>query len=67
MAAIEVSLFVDKPHARVFAVTILAIGLFARGLVIERSEKKKAAGASSIPASHPHPDRTGCAKRGSFQ
>ena len=53
--AIQVSLFVDKPHARVFAVTILAIGLFARGSVIERPEKKKAAGASPIPVSHPHP------------
>jgi amino acid transporter/nucleotide-binding universal stress UspA family protein len=42
MAAIEVSLFVDKPHARVFAVTILAVGLVLRGLAAERAAKKKA-------------------------
>jgi nucleotide-binding universal stress UspA family protein len=41
MAAIEVSLFVDKPHARIFAVTILAIGLVLRGLASERAAKKR--------------------------
>lgn len=40
MAAIEISLFWDKPHARVFAVTILAIGLVLRGLAAERAGKK---------------------------
>ncbi|MCX6911162.1 MAG: universal stress protein [Verrucomicrobia bacterium] len=40
MLAIEVSLFVDKPNARVFAVTVLAVGLILRGLVKERKEKK---------------------------
>ena len=40
MLAIEISLFVDKPHARVFAVTVLAVGLILRGLVKERKEKK---------------------------
>jgi amino acid transporter/nucleotide-binding universal stress UspA family protein len=43
MAAIEVSLFVDKPHARVFAVTVLAAGLVLRGLARERAGKKKVA------------------------
>ena len=43
MAAIEVSLFVDKPHARYFAVTILVIGLILRGLASERAAKKQAA------------------------
>jgi nucleotide-binding universal stress UspA family protein len=43
MAAIEVSLFVDKPHARVFAVTVLAVGLILRGLASERVSKKKRA------------------------
>ncbi|PYL80543.1 MAG: universal stress protein UspA [Verrucomicrobia bacterium] len=36
MAAIEISLLVDKPNARYFAVTILAVGLILRGLVQER-------------------------------
>jgi amino acid transporter/nucleotide-binding universal stress UspA family protein len=42
MAAIEVSLFVDKPHARAFAVTVLAVGLILRGLATERAGKRKA-------------------------
>jgi amino acid transporter/nucleotide-binding universal stress UspA family protein len=42
MAAIEVSLLVDKPNARYFAVTILAVGLILRGLVQERRMKKQA-------------------------
>ena len=33
MAAIEMSLLIDKPNARYFAVTILAVGLILRGLV----------------------------------
>src|SRR5947207_4913981 len=39
MAAIEVSLLIDKPNARYFAVTILAVGLILRGLVQERRMK----------------------------
>src|SRR5438105_15024754 len=42
MAAIELSLFYDKPHARVFAVTVLAVGLILRGLASERAAKGKA-------------------------
>ena len=42
MAAIEMSLLVDKPNARYFAVTILAVGLILRGLVQERRMKKDA-------------------------
>jgi amino acid transporter len=41
MAAIEVSLFVDKPNARLFAATILVFGLILRGLVTERAQKKE--------------------------
>src|SRR5213075_1361106 len=41
MAAIEFSLLVDKPNARYFAVTILAVGLILRGLVQERRMKKQ--------------------------
>jgi amino acid transporter/nucleotide-binding universal stress UspA family protein len=50
MAAIEFSLLVDKPNARYFAVTILAVGLILRGLVFERRMKKEAA---RIPATIP--------------
>jgi amino acid transporter/nucleotide-binding universal stress UspA family protein len=45
MAAIEISLLTDKPNARYFAVTILAVGLILRGLVQERRMKKEAAPA----------------------
>jgi amino acid transporter/nucleotide-binding universal stress UspA family protein len=41
MAAIEISLLIDKPTARYFAVTILAAGLILRGLVQERRMKKE--------------------------
>src|SRR5256714_4527414 len=40
MAAIEMSLLIDKPNARYFAVSILAVGLILRGLVQERRMKK---------------------------
>src|SRR3984893_5213391 len=40
MATIELSLFVDKPNARLFAATILVFGLILRGLVTERAQKK---------------------------
>jgi amino acid transporter/nucleotide-binding universal stress UspA family protein len=49
MAAIEMSLLIDKPNARYFAVTILAVGLILRGLVQERRAKKEAV----IPAAPP--------------
>ncbi len=39
------SLLIDKPNARYFAVTILAVGLILRGLVQERRMKKQAAPA----------------------
>src|SRR5207249_8283539 len=45
MAAIEMSLLIDMPKARYFAVTSLAIGLILRGLVFERRMKKEAAPA----------------------
>jgi amino acid transporter/nucleotide-binding universal stress UspA family protein len=41
MLFIEISLLVDKPHARVFAVTVLAVGLILRGLVHEHANKKE--------------------------
>jgi amino acid transporter/nucleotide-binding universal stress UspA family protein len=42
MFAIEMSLLIDKPNARYFAVTILAVGLILRGLAQERRAKKEA-------------------------
>ena len=41
MFAIEMSLLIDKPNARYFAVTILAVGLILRGLVQERRARKR--------------------------
>ena len=48
MAAIEISLLIDKPNARYFAVTILAVGLILRGLVQERRMKKEARKAFGV-------------------
>ena len=51
MAAIEISLFVDKPNARIFAFTVLAMGLILRGLAKESAERKaKAARNSAMEA-----------------
>jgi nucleotide-binding universal stress UspA family protein len=49
MAAIELSLLIDKPNARYFAVTILAVGLILRGLVLERRMKKEARRVFAAP------------------
>jgi amino acid transporter/nucleotide-binding universal stress UspA family protein len=43
MAAIEVSLFIDKPNARLFALTVLAVGLILRGLASERAQRRRRA------------------------
>ena len=51
MLAIEISLFIDKPNARIFAVSILAIGLIMRGLAREHAERRKA--ALPVPALAP--------------
>ena len=51
MAAIEISLLVDKPNARYFAITILVIGLILRGLVLERRMKKEAKRVFAAPSS----------------
>ena len=58
MLAIEISLFWDKPGARVFAVTVLAIGLILRGLASEFSRKKK----TMAPVSTPMPMPAGTAE-----
>ncbi len=49
MAAIEISLLIDKPNARYFAVTILAAGLILRGLVQESRMKKAATAPEALP------------------
>jgi nucleotide-binding universal stress UspA family protein len=49
MAAIEMSLLIDKPNARYFAVTILAVGLILRGLAQERRMKKEKPAVTPIP------------------
>ena len=54
MLAIELSLFVEKDHARNFALGVLAIGFILRGLAAENTRRKKAeaqAAAASQPAS----------------
>jgi amino acid transporter len=54
MLSIEVSLFIDKPNARIFAVSILAVGLVLRGLVAEAGKKKELAAAMATPAQQPN-------------
>jgi amino acid transporter/nucleotide-binding universal stress UspA family protein len=56
MAAIEMSLLIDKPNARYFAVTILAVGLILRGLVQERRMKKEAKTAPALAPEKLHVD-----------
>ena len=41
MSLIEVSLFIDKPNARIFAAVILVVGLIMRELAKERAARKK--------------------------
>jgi len=53
MLAIEVSLFWDKPKARIFATSVLVVGLIMRGLASEAAQRKKRkteAAAAAIPA-----------------
>jgi amino acid transporter/nucleotide-binding universal stress UspA family protein len=47
MLGIEISLFVDKPTARAFAVTVLAVGLVLRGLAGEFASRAKTAEAAA--------------------
>jgi amino acid transporter/nucleotide-binding universal stress UspA family protein len=53
MLAIEISLFADKPSARIFAMSVLLVGLVLRGLAAEyasRTKTAKASAASTAPA-----------------
>ena len=56
MLAIEISLFIDKPNARIFAVTILAVGLVLRGLAAEHAARKRRHVADEFPAISAAPD-----------
>jgi len=55
MLAIEVSLLWDKPSARVFAGTVLLVGLFLRGLAAEFAHRQKATLAAAAPVPTPAP------------
>ena len=51
MAAIEISLVIDKPNARNFAATTLAVGLILRGLAREKArEGEETEGVARAPA-----------------
>lgn len=47
MTAIEITLFIDKPHARGFVVAVIGLGLLLRAIVSEQKE------TAAIPASMP--------------
>jgi amino acid transporter/nucleotide-binding universal stress UspA family protein len=49
MAAIELSLLIDKPNARYFVITVLLVGLILRGLVQERRMKREALAPTQLP------------------
>jgi amino acid transporter/nucleotide-binding universal stress UspA family protein len=48
MLAIEVSLFWDKPKARIFATSVLVLGLVMRGLAAEAGQRKKRTEAAAV-------------------
>jgi len=52
MLAIETSLFWDKPKARIFATSVLVVGLIMRGLAAEaaqRRKRKEESAAAGVP------------------
>ena len=49
MVAIELSLLVDKPSARIFAGTVLLVGLLLRGLAAEHAARLKKLAAEAAP------------------
>ena len=56
MLAIEASLFWDKPKARIFATSVLVVGLIMRGLAAEAAQRKKRkAEAAAPPTPAPRP------------
>jgi amino acid transporter/nucleotide-binding universal stress UspA family protein len=53
MVAIELSLFVDKRSALIFAGSVLLVGLVLRGLAAEFASRQKAALAAATPSALP--------------
>lgn len=53
MIAIEITLFVQKPGARIFAVTVLSIGLILRGLASEAAARKQVRDNATTPIPTP--------------
>ena len=53
MLAIELSLFWDKPKARIFATTVLIIGLIMRGLAAEAAQRRKRKAEAAVAAPSP--------------
>jgi len=53
MLCIESSLFWDKPKARIFATTVLVLGLIMRGLAAEAAQRKKRKAEAAAPAVAP--------------
>ncbi len=51
MLGIEISLFADKPSARIFAMSVLLVGLVLRGLAGEFATRSKSAAAAAVAAS----------------
>lgn len=58
MAAIEVTLFIEKPHARFFVMSVMACGLLLRALVAEQREREIARLKATIPELPPLPSHT---------
>lgn len=52
MAAIEITLFIEKDHARNYVIAIVAIGLILRSLVKEVKHKQEAPGLSNFPITY---------------
>ena len=62
MLAIEVTLFVQKPNARVFVVTLLTVGLISRGLAAEaNARRRRQAAEAANPVTVPLVRDTGLA------
>ncbi len=53
MSLIEISLFIDKPNARIFAAVILVVGLIMRELAKERAARKRALAEQSAALAAP--------------
>lgn len=52
MAAIELTLFIEKPNARNYVIALVAIGLILRSLVKEHKQKQEAPGLTNFPITY---------------